>query len=150
MNMINDNVWKKIKNSKLTLYGTIFLLMGIIVFFIRHQKLNEIARRNEMKRNPTIVVGEVQRLKKVYKDHDRFEYTFQFNDTLYNGWSNSNGKATDYSNLSGHLYTKFFPVLLSTKDPQEYSTILIVPEDFEAYGLKFPDSLRWVLKYIDR
>ena len=150
MRIIDDSTLEKIKNSKLLIYGTIFLIMCIIVFLIRGQKLNETARRDEMKRNPTVVVGEVQRLKKVYKDHDRFEYTFQFNDTLYYGWSNSNGKATDYSNLSGHLYTKFFPVLLSAKDPKKYSTILIVPEDFEEYGLKFPDSLGWVMEYIDR
>lgn len=147
---IDDSTWEKIKNSKLLLYGTIFLVLGLLVLYGLYQKRYESDRRNEMKTNPTIVVGQVQRLKKVYKNHDRFEYTFNFNNTLYSGWSSSKGKATDYSNLSGHLHNKFFPVLISAKDPQKYSSILIVPEDFKEYGLKFPDSLRWVLIYIDR
>lgn len=150
MRKFDDYTWQKIKDSKLLLYGTGVLVLGILAILIRQQKLAEATRRNEIRGNPTIVVGQVQKLKKVYKDHDRFEYTFYFNNTLYSGWSKSNGKATDYSNLSGHLYNKFFPVLLSTKAPQKYSSILIVPEDFAEYGLKFPDSLRWVLTYIDR
>jgi hypothetical protein len=150
MKIFNEYTWEKIKHSKLLLYGTAVLFLSLLVLFGLNQKRYETARRNEIRANPTIVVGQVQRLKKVYRNHDRFEYTFYFNSHLYSGWSVSNGKGTDYSNLSGHLYNRFFPVLLNAKDPQKYSSILIVPEDFAAYGLEFPDSLRWVLTYLDR
>jgi hypothetical protein len=142
--------WKKIKSSKLPIYGIVILVVVSLFFFGRWQTKNAKDVKDEIINNQTIVVGKIQRLKRIYKGLDRFEYTFYFNNNLHTGWSNSSGTASDYNDLSRYVYGKEFPVILSPSDPQKYSRILIVPEDFEAYGLKFPDSLRWVLEYIDR
>ena len=150
MNRNQEYKWENFKNSKLALYLVILSILGFFMLFIYCQRIERTAFKNELIENPTIILGEVKKLKKVYKDHDRFEYTFKYNDRLYSGSSHSNGKSGDYSDLIGHFKSNFFPVVISAKNPKKYSSILVVPEDFEEYGLKFPDSLNWVLKYIDR
>jgi hypothetical protein len=47
------------------------------------------------------------------------------------------------------LSRKKFPVIYSCKNPG-YSKLLIEPADFEKYGYKFPDSLKWVLPLFEK
>lgn len=46
------------------------------------------------------------------------------------------------------LIGKNFPVVYNDEN-SELSYLLITPQEFEKYGYTFPDSLNWVLKYID-
>lgn len=41
---------------------------------------------------------------------------------------------------------KTFPVAYNTEDPS-ISTLLIEAKDFRKFGLEFPDSLNWAIKY---
>lgn len=106
--------------------------------------------KNELIGNGILVQGTIVGFKKYYKLADALRYEFYIDGKkiLTNG--NSNGKSSDYSKLSKHVIGQTFPVLASPANPDKYSKILVVPEDFEEYGLSFPDSLKWVLKYIDR
>lgn len=45
------------------------------------------------------------------------------------------------------FYGKSFPVIVSTLTGR--SVILITPEHFRRFNMQYPDSLKWVLKYID-
>jgi signal peptidase I len=47
-----------------------------------------------------------------------------------------------------NLKNKYFIVLYSCTDYAE-SVILIEPDDFKEFGYEYPDSLKWVLKYIE-
>ncbi len=38
---------------------------------------------------------------------------------------------------------QYFPVVYSTKNP-ENSDLLVIPADFAAWQMQFPDSLHWV------
>jgi hypothetical protein len=44
---------------------------------------------------------------------------------------------------------KTFPVAYSPSNPSN-SQLLIRPKDFEHFGVSFPDSLAWVLKFIKK
>lgn len=55
-------------------------------------------------------------------------------------------KSTMRNYLIGHT----FPVLWEKGWLGYQGTMLITPKNFTTYGYEFPDSLRWVLKYINR
>ncbi len=44
----------------------------------------------------------------------------------------------------------YFPVIYGHNGLWYDDNILITPNDFEQYGYTFPDSLKWVLEYIDK
>ena len=47
-----------------------------------------------------------------------------------------------------YLAGNYFPVAFVPSDP-EISSLLVLPDDFERFGRSFPDSLYWVLSYVD-
>ncbi len=51
--------------------------------------------------------------------------------------------ADKYLKIQSAITGKSFPVILNKNNP-EISQMLITPEDFEFYGIHFPDSLKWV------
>ncbi len=48
------------------------------------------------------------------------------------------------------LVNHYFPVVYRKGLLGYFDIILIAPYDFEYYGYTFPDSLRWVLPYLNR
>lgn len=64
-----------------------------------------------------------------------------------------NGKKITSDNSFGsfsgnkHFENKYFPVIYNPKSGS--SQLLIEPSDFERFNLSFPDSLKWVLHYIN-
>lgn len=44
---------------------------------------------------------------------------------------------------------RFFPVMYYP-GLGGHSQLLIMPSDFKSFNLSFPDSLKWVLKYLDK
>ena len=68
-------------------------------------------------------------------------YAFVYNDDSIEGANVFEG-LTDRSEFEN----RYFPVLYDTT--LGTTQLLIRPTDFEAYHLPFPDSLKWVLKYI--
>ncbi len=47
------------------------------------------------------------------------------------------------------LINKSFPIIYRKNYFTYVDNILITPDDFEYYGYTFPDSLRWVLPYLN-
>lgn len=54
----------------------------------------------------------------------------------------------DYKSTQ-ELIGKNFLVVYNDEN-NELSFLLITPQEFEKYGYSFPDSLNWVLKYVDK
>ena len=50
--------------------------------------------------------------------------------------------------LGIHFIYKSFPVAIDSTDLSN-SKILVTPDDFKEFNLRFPDTLNWVLKYIE-
>jgi hypothetical protein len=48
-----------------------------------------------------------------------------------------------------HFLGKTFPVVYNPDD-KEISALLLTPSDFKRFKYSFPDSLKWVVKYIDK
>jgi|GEM_PF-1640394 len=53
-------------------------------------------------------------------------------------------------NIGKSILGKSFPVVYKEYWYGYANTILITPEDFKAFGYSFPDSLKWVLPYMNR
>jgi len=66
-------------------------------------------------------------------------YTYKIDGIVYKDHSSQkiSGKyLEDFMN-------KCFPLVYSTKNPEK-SILLITPDDFDRWGMQFPDSLIWV------
>ncbi len=125
--------------------GIFVLVVPLIIGHINNNKF-----KKKLMENPIIVSGKITGFDKTYKRADALNYDFEYNSKEYKKSGNSNGKASDYEALYKYIINKTFPVIINKINPQDYSKILVVPEDFQEYELQFPDSLKWLLKYIDR
>jgi len=127
------------------LIGFFVLAIPLIIGYINHNKF-----KKKLTENSIIVPGKITGFDKTYKRADALNYIFEYNKIEYKKVGNSNGKATDYEAVQKHVLYRTFPVLINKNNPKKYSKLLVVPEDFQEFGLEFPDSLKWILKYIDR
>jgi hypothetical protein len=117
---------------------TIFLFISFISFCVLHVFF----RNNDLKRNGIFLTGKI--LSHTFTARSsvmRFKYEFTYNDKIF--ISDSPAGVTN----SNQFIDKTFPVRFSPKS--EESEILITPGDFNKYGLRFPDSLEWIRKYIN-
>ena len=55
---------------------------------------------------------------------------------------------TDVIDSPQRFVNKFFPVVVSKEDADE-SAILTTPKDFSFFDKAFPDSLIWVVQFVD-
>ena len=125
--------------------GVFVLLLPLIIGHFNHNKF-----KKKLMENSIIVSGKITGFDKTYKRADALNYYFEYNGENYTTYSSSSGKPSDYDNIKLFVINRTFPVLINKNNPQEYSKLLVVPEDFQEYGLQFPDSLKWILKYIKR
>lgn len=72
-------------------------------------------------------------------------YTYTIDSISY---KNLNSEISIHRDYIAYFLGKEFPVIYSTKHPKR-SMLLVFPENFEYWGLPFPDSLQWVIKYHD-
>ena len=75
------------------------------------------------------------------------EYQYCVNSKIFNNSSTRVGINTRSCN--DNFVGKKFPVLYNPEN-NNWSTLLMTPLDFKAYNLSFPDSLKWVLEYIEK
>jgi len=74
------------------------------------------------------------------------DYSFQFQSKTYSGSTAERGIInSDGSTFIG----KSFPVMFSTKDTSN-NKLMVTPKDFEDYHYEYPDSLKWMLDYLQR
>ena len=137
------------KLNKIQIFSLI-IGAGLLVLPLIIGHFNQDKFRKKMMENSIIVSGKIIGFDKTYKKADALNYAFEYDRKVYKKVGNSNGKAKDYEALYKYVANRAFPILINKNNPQEYSKILVVPEDFQEYGLQFPDSLKWLLKYIDR
>jgi hypothetical protein len=53
------------------------------------------------------------------------------------------------SGLRNTFQNKYFPIVFSGNHPG-YNDMLILPEDYERYNLRYPDSLIWIKELVNR
>jgi hypothetical protein len=105
------------------------ILLGSIYRYYKSKKLKDCN---------TIIVGYL--FDRVYYKFPYLRYSYKIKDKIYIGsYDNSKNNA---------LLENYFPVVVSCDDP-ENSQILIEPEDFEKFGMSFPDSLSWVIPILE-
>ncbi len=127
------------------LIGFFAIMLPLIIGHYKDYKF-----RKKLMEDSIIVSGNISGFDKTYKRADALKYDFEYNRKKYKKIGNSNGKSSDYEAIYKYVINRTFPVLINKINPQEYSKLLVVPEDFQEYGLPFPDSLKWILKYINR
>lgn len=66
-------------------------------------------------------------------------------------YQESRGSMNIFSNkeIAKQFEGKYFPIVYDSLNPKN-STLLLIPSDFAAYNLIFPDSLKWVLPYFEK
>jgi hypothetical protein len=73
-------------------------------------------------------------------------YTFKIGDKEY---KNTGLYPNVYASKGDNLVGKSFPVVYD-KDDENNNMMLITPKNFERFNIPFPDSLEWVLKYLQQ
>lgn len=114
------------------------ILLPMIVFLLNSCMFNEI------KDNKGIALSKITSGREDYRSFTyRLNYSYSLDNREYFGESSVIVKGQFLDDFIG----KSFPIVYSTKNPQK-SILLVSQEDFEKWGLVFPDSLSWVTKKI--
>lgn len=114
------------------------LVMGIIYFYY-HFKGAEF--KNDIMENPIIANCQIKKVTFINKRGYRIEYEYIINGKIYN--SDSYRSIFPLNNVA---IGKFFPFIYNKEKPEKHE-ILITPDNFQEFGIEFPDSLDWVLPY---
>lgn len=75
-----------------------------------------------------------------------FDFKYNVNDDEFIG--SSLYREFYFKDCAQHLKGKSFPIVYSPDDKTN-SAILLTPKEFKSYDMEFPDSLKWLLQYID-
>ena len=97
----------------------------------------------EISKKPAITTGYITKVQ--YKS--KLGYVVSYYYEVNNQDVNEETYRSNVYDLENSLVGKSFPVIYSTVNP-EYHGILIFPDDFKAYNIRFPDSLYWIAKHI--
>lgn len=114
-------------------------LISLIVFFIIKNKND---KNQRLKNNGVYTTGKIVGITKVFKSGVFLDFEFK----------DLNGKIIDGSELSqfsNHtiFIGKHFPVIYNSDTPADYQ-ILMTSEQFKEFNIPYPDSLKWVDKYV--
>lgn len=116
----------------LILAAAFCIAMGIWGANNRSNKKNDL-RKNGVLLNCRIVDATL------FDKHSDYKVEFYYKGIKRTGNSKSAIGSTTY------FIDQYFPLLFSPQS--EAIQVLIVPDDFSEFGIEFPDSLNWVLKY---
>ena len=131
----------KNKNTIQSVLAAILIMGGILVYY--HFKANNF--KQKILANKDLTEGRVIKCEYLNKHNYVVDYTFQTlnNETVY-GYVNGG----EYRSLRNVIIGKVFPIVYDSTYPKR-NAILIFPNSFKRYEIKFPDSLNWVLSYLD-
>lgn len=115
----------------------LMITVGAIIIFVGKQQRSSM--KTKILAAPEIVTGIVIEVSYAYKTGYIVKYKFKLSDREF--ISETGGSR--YAKINGIISNRTFPVIYNTKHP-EFNEMLILPEDFVQYGLKFPDSLDWI------
>lgn len=125
-----------LKNRFIKKYGNyIILFFVLLIFFIQGQ-----FKKRGLKECHKFATGKINAIFDIGSAPNGTNYIYKINGVEYE------------SLITGKYYyglvNKKFPVIYKCDEP-DFSKILIEPDDFKEFGYKYPDSLKWVLKYIE-
>ncbi len=126
------------------LFKYTLVIIGFILAYLILRKMHNTSSEkfiSNIKKSMKVNSGKIYKLKNNYKTADDFLYSFSFNSKGYFG-SKYMSSAINYASF---LNTEF-PVIFDSLDPKR-NEMLIFKEDFEEFGLVYPDSLKWTEKY---
>lgn len=127
-----------------------YLSAFIVIFCFTYFVFEFYAKERSIKKHGVISSGILLgRLPKNTKGSStiRFKYKYAFMNRSYASFSQSYlfVKNFDYTPL---LVNKHYPILVDSTNHNNSRT-LITSEDFEEYGIPFPDSLKWTNQYFE-
>jgi hypothetical protein len=114
-----------------------WIFISIIILFIGFWSFY---RTYELKSNHVLLTGRIIEIASTNKSSPVF-----LCEIFYEGNRKIISSTTSISKMNLFI-GKYFPFIYSNKI--NGGKILITPEDFNQYGILFPDSLKWVLPYI--
>ncbi len=76
-------------------------------------------------------------------------YDFYLNEKKIEGTSSFQATTLSLSDTKLFFVGITFPVIYDPSHP-EINNILVSPENFKAFNIPFPDSLKWTLNYVDK
>lgn len=126
--------------KKFVIGGIFFSFLIISVFYISKQREKD--HVNKILAGYKLSTGEVKEVKYLNKRGFKISFEYKYQEKLKMGFVQDD----KYRYIKNYLTGKAFPVIISTGDSSVID-LLIFPEDFERYKIKFPDSLIWVKKF---
>ncbi|OJX00294.1 MAG: hypothetical protein BGO70_08955 [Bacteroidetes bacterium 43-93] len=106
--------------------------------------------KKSFRENHKMTVGQIFASKKGYGSRGNFGVDIQYK-YFVNGhvqYASTRDRNLRF-NTGQFMIGKYFPVLYKKTLFGYDETILITPSEFKSYGYAFPDSLRWIIKYIE-
>jgi hypothetical protein len=116
----------------------VILILAYLTYAFR-----DLSLRSNLKTRKKQVMAEIVDSYGAYRGGLSVKYRYSTNFGNFTGGTVINEINGYYCNL---FKSKFYPLVYDSVNPS-YSQILILPEKFAEYGIKFPDSLEWVNKY---
>lgn len=123
------------KSKKITLFIIVIVFIFILIYIKTSE--NNLIKKGELCNAKTIewVSGAKMGLS--------LQYEFMYKKTKLT-------RSNAFGSIRGNkdFENRYFPVIY---DPESgISQLLIEPSDYERFNLKFPDSLKWVLPYLNK
>lgn len=138
MNIIT-NIKKKIVQNLGTSIFVFFMVIALII-----TKWNQHSHQNKIENSHIFINGYATSFEKAgYRQSDYYKFRYIFKAKNYNVSDLAKMYVNDFEK---YFVSKPFPVILNQKYPED-GQMLIFSSDFEKYGYKQPDSLKWVNKY---
>ncbi len=119
-------------------YGCVGLLFAVLVFFAK-------LSRWSLEKDHTITTAVIDEVGIVGRERFvKVQYHYLVNDHQYNDNASFNQRQMSYDNFR-YLVNKNVNVAYHIGRFSNASALLIFPENYEEFKLKFPDSLSWIL-----
>jgi len=125
------------------IYFIIFILAGLFIWYGYHES-------NSLRNNQILTIGTIEYFQgggRANAGRTFINGTFSINGIRRNVSSVFLKSQIVVPNPEEYFVGKKFPVIYEKGNPNN-CMFLITPEDFAIYNRPFPDSLRWVLKYL--
>jgi hypothetical protein len=129
--------------QKINKWSPLILIGAVLLWFLYGAVTGQLANPNTMAVAKVVSVEPYTYYKQV--PTKLAYYTFTVKGKVYEGKYNTRNLAflETLDSTEGH----YFPVMYYDKDPTT-SDLLVLQKDFSLYSLPFPDSLKWVCRYL--
>ncbi len=126
---------------------SIFIVLIIFLFFVAYYYINKKYKNDNLIRNYKLTSGTIYGFSKDGRGQSiAVNYFYIVDGTKYN---NLQGVDRFFLKKYSWFANKQFPVAYDSINKQN-SKILILPSDFNKLDIEFPDSLSWILQYIEK